>query len=136
MLVLMNYDLKLFVIKGGESNLASVAKMVLNDFQRGKLPYYVLPPGCDKEKLELEENKEFIDNMMAEQEKIERDNPTAEEGAEAKSETEVSGELAQKIAKKIADKKNKTKAVEKKAPAKARELSGLKKKLKNWDKAQ
>lgn len=118
--------------------MASVAKMVLNDFQRGKLPYYVLPPGCDRAKLEMEENKEFIDNMMAEQEKIEKDNPKTEEGVEAKplEPAEVSAELAQKIAKKIADKKNKTKAVEKKAPQKVRELSGLKKKLKNWDKAQ
>jgi len=119
--------------------LASVAKMVLNDFQRGKLPYYVLPPGCDKEKIELKENEDFIDKLMAEQEKREKDNPTVD-GAETveKSEsknTEVSDEIAQKIAQKIADKKNKTKAVEKKGQ-KIRELSGLKKKLKNWDKAQ
>jgi nuclear GTP-binding protein len=34
--------------KGGESNISSSAKMVLNDFQRGKLPYYVKPPGCEE----------------------------------------------------------------------------------------
>jgi nuclear GTP-binding protein len=33
--------------KGGESNISSAAKMVLNDFQRGKLPYYVKPPGYE-----------------------------------------------------------------------------------------
>lgn len=32
------------LLKGGEPDLNSVAKMVLNDFQRGKLPYYVVPP--------------------------------------------------------------------------------------------
>ena len=53
--------------KGGETNIAQVAKMVLNDFQRGKLPYYVLPPGCDKSKLEMKQNEEFIEKMLAEQ---------------------------------------------------------------------
>ena len=53
-------------MKGGESNISSVAKMVLNDYQRGKLPYYVLPPGCDKEKLELKQNTEFIEEVLKE----------------------------------------------------------------------
>jgi nuclear GTP-binding protein len=38
-----------FCLKGGESCLSSAAKMVLNDFQRGKLPYYIKPPGCENE---------------------------------------------------------------------------------------
>jgi ribosome biogenesis GTPase A len=32
------------VIQGGEADINTVAKMVLNDFQRGKLPYFVSPP--------------------------------------------------------------------------------------------
>uniref|UniRef100_A0A7E4VBH1 Nucleolar GTP-binding protein 2 n=1 Tax=Panagrellus redivivus TaxID=6233 RepID=A0A7E4VBH1_PANRE len=35
------------LLKGGEPDINTVAKMVLNDFQRGKLPYYMRPPGCD-----------------------------------------------------------------------------------------
>ncbi|TRY67627.1 hypothetical protein TCAL_11124 [Tigriopus californicus] len=34
------------LLKGGEPDLVAVSKMVLNDFQRGKLPYFKLPPGC------------------------------------------------------------------------------------------
>lgn len=32
------------LLKGAEPDLPTVAKMVLNDFQRGKLPHYVSPP--------------------------------------------------------------------------------------------
>jgi len=32
------------LLKGAEPDLQTVAKMVLNDFQRGKLPHYVSPP--------------------------------------------------------------------------------------------
>lgn len=32
------------LLKGGEPDLGGVARMVLNDFQRGKLPYFVKPP--------------------------------------------------------------------------------------------
>ena len=45
--------------RGGESNISSAAKMVLNDFQRGKLPYYVKPPGCDNEPLENQDELDF-----------------------------------------------------------------------------
>ena len=32
------------LLKGAEPDLQTVAKMVLNDFKRGKLPHYVAPP--------------------------------------------------------------------------------------------
>lgn len=32
------------LLKGAEPDLQTVAKMVLNDFQRGKLPHYIPPP--------------------------------------------------------------------------------------------
>ncbi|XP_014674186.1 PREDICTED: nucleolar GTP-binding protein 2-like isoform X2 [Priapulus caudatus] len=35
------------LLKGGEPDLSTVAKIVLNDWQRGKLPYFVKPPGCE-----------------------------------------------------------------------------------------
>ncbi len=31
--------------QGGEPDVNSVAKIILNDFQRGRLPYFVKPPG-------------------------------------------------------------------------------------------
>lgn len=35
------------LLKGGEPDISTMAKMILNDWQRGKLPYFVKPPGCD-----------------------------------------------------------------------------------------
>ncbi|KAM3722190.1 Nucleolar GTP-binding protein [Dirofilaria immitis] len=35
------------LLKGGEPDWNTAAKIILNDFQRGRLPYYVLPPGCE-----------------------------------------------------------------------------------------
>ncbi|XP_013420143.1 nucleolar GTP-binding protein 2 [Lingula anatina] len=48
------------LLKGGEPDYCTVAKMVLNDWQRGKLPYYVRPPESDEprnmnDKLEVPE---------------------------------------------------------------------------------
>jgi len=30
--------------QGGQPDISTVARMVLNDWQRGKIPYYVRPP--------------------------------------------------------------------------------------------
>lgn len=38
------------LLKGGEPDIASVAKMVLNDWQRGKLPFYVAPEAFETPK--------------------------------------------------------------------------------------
>lgn len=35
------------LLKKGEPDISSVAKMVLNDWQRGKLPFYCFPPGFE-----------------------------------------------------------------------------------------
>ncbi|KAL3997748.1 NGP1NT (NUC091) domain family protein [Acanthocheilonema viteae] len=37
------------LLKGGEPDWNTAAKIVLNDFQRGRLPYYILPSGCELE---------------------------------------------------------------------------------------
>jgi nuclear GTP-binding protein len=47
------------LLKGGESNISSSAKMVLNDFQRGKLPYYMKPPGCDENEDKVKKSKKL-----------------------------------------------------------------------------
>lgn len=36
------------LLKGGEPDLLSISKVVLNDFQRGRLPYFEVPPGCEE----------------------------------------------------------------------------------------
>lgn len=33
------------VVQGGEPDLSTVSKMVLNDWQRGRIPFFVKPPG-------------------------------------------------------------------------------------------
>lgn len=48
------------LLKGGEPDFNAVAKMVLNDWQRGKIPYFVPPPGHDSQnfgRLKMVENE-------------------------------------------------------------------------------
>ena len=42
----MNYS-HFIQLKGGEPDVNTVAKMILNDWQRGKIPFFVPPPGCE-----------------------------------------------------------------------------------------
>merc|ERR1719228_1947647 len=53
------------LLKGGEPDVNAVSKMVLNDWQRGKLPYFVPPIGCMKmptePQVEVEEAEEVED---------------------------------------------------------------------------
>ena len=68
------------LLKGGESNISSSAKMVLNDFQRGKLPYYMKPPGCDENEDKVKKSKklktskdETVKGEGGEEEAVEKD---------------------------------------------------------------
>jgi nuclear GTP-binding protein len=45
------------LLKGAEPDINTTAKMVLNDWQRGKLPFYVPPEGFEIPKSRLEEKK-------------------------------------------------------------------------------
>lgn len=46
------------LLKGGEPDETSVAKSVINDFNRGKIPWFVPPPRDDDEKRDEEKEKE------------------------------------------------------------------------------
>jgi len=50
------------LLKGGEPDVKSVSKMVLNDWQRGKLPYFVPPPGCNLQPKQTEEDDEEMED--------------------------------------------------------------------------
>ncbi|XP_077073302.1 nucleolar GTP-binding protein 2 [Siphateles boraxobius] len=62
------------LLKGGEPDLSTVSKMVLNDWQRGRIPFFVKPPGAEmdeeyKAKLmlemsEMETEKEELENRL------------------------------------------------------------------------
>jgi nuclear GTP-binding protein len=57
------------LLKGGEPDIPTIAKMVLNDFQRGRLPYYSRPPGCDDEEIKKLEGDVAPINEVEEDEK-------------------------------------------------------------------
>ncbi|XP_022071263.2 nucleolar GTP-binding protein 2 [Acanthochromis polyacanthus] len=66
------------LLKGGEPDLSTVSKMVLNDWQRGRIPFFVKPPGPegdeeDQKLLALEGPSEVLENAQEEQ----PDNPNA-----------------------------------------------------------
>uniref|UniRef100_A0A915CTR5 Nucleolar GTP-binding protein 2 n=1 Tax=Ditylenchus dipsaci TaxID=166011 RepID=A0A915CTR5_9BILA len=56
------------LLKGGEPDVNTVAKMVLSDFQRGKLPYFVMPPAVEDI---TQEQIEKLDEVEKEEEKEE-----------------------------------------------------------------
>ncbi|CAH4032821.1 unnamed protein product [Pieris brassicae] len=58
------------LLKKGEPDISSVAKMVLNDWQRGKLPFYVAPEGFEVPLPKL--NKE-VDNEVKETDTTEKE---------------------------------------------------------------
>lgn len=37
------------IVQGGDPDLTTVSKMVLNDWQRGRIPFFVKPPGPEGE---------------------------------------------------------------------------------------
>lgn len=64
-----------------------MAKMMLNDFQRGKLPFYTLPPGCDDQpQAEAEASQAASPSALTEEESEER---TAADEDETASLTDV-----------------------------------------------
>lgn len=78
------------LLKGGEPDIATVAKIVLQDWQRGKIPYYSFPPNYiqrpkeekpqqDEMEEEGEEEEEF-QKMMDDPEQLEREERQSEAG--------------------------------------------------------
>jgi nuclear GTP-binding protein len=51
--------------KGGEPDIHTAAKIVLHDWQRGKIPFYTLPAGeaCDRTTMEASQGKMKIENQ-------------------------------------------------------------------------
>ncbi|CAG4949981.1 unnamed protein product [Colias eurytheme] len=83
------------LLKKGEPDISSVAKMVLNDWQRGKLPFYVAPEG-----FEIPLSKQTKDDEPKEAQEIAPENKTDENVAEA-TETETKTDATDKPTLKI-----------------------------------
>uniref|UniRef100_UPI00398E780C nucleolar GTP-binding protein 2 n=1 Tax=Pristiophorus japonicus TaxID=55135 RepID=UPI00398E780C len=74
------------LLKGGEPDIQTVSKMVLNDWQRGRIPFFVKPPNAvvssqlldtlkvDKESKDIDQVKESLEeaNVESEPEKTEQ----------------------------------------------------------------
>ncbi|KAL7874512.1 hypothetical protein SRHO_G00054820 [Serrasalmus rhombeus] len=82
------------LLKGGEPDLSTVSKMVLNDWQRGRIPFFVKPPGFEMD----EEGKALLpmeaSGVEAEQDGCE-DRPE-QQSTETTEDTEQDVSLQQK----------------------------------------
>uniref|UniRef100_A0A665TDX5 Nucleolar GTP-binding protein 2 n=1 Tax=Echeneis naucrates TaxID=173247 RepID=A0A665TDX5_ECHNA len=96
------------LLKGGEPDLTTVSKMVLNDWQRGRIPFFVKPPGPEGDQEEQPDNlvQKILANVRQNFGKInvapefsEEDLVPEEEPNGNKSSREVIRELDEKIAK-------------------------------------
>ncbi|KAJ5791666.1 uncharacterized protein N7518_008677 [Penicillium psychrosexuale] len=86
------------LLKGGEADLDGVAKMVINDFLRGKIPWYTPPPkGTGKGEKGEEKDEETVEGIegregrlgeMPRKRKLDENNEPAAKAAEADSEFE------------------------------------------------
>jgi nuclear GTP-binding protein len=71
------------LLKGGEPDIGTVARMVLNDWVRGKIPYFTMPPDSEGKtaKANGADNGDKLDNRMKENEEElkEKENEEKEE---------------------------------------------------------
>uniref|UniRef100_A0A674MJL8 Nucleolar GTP-binding protein 2 n=1 Tax=Takifugu rubripes TaxID=31033 RepID=A0A674MJL8_TAKRU len=112
------------LLKGGEPDLSTVSKMVLNDWQRGRIPFFVKPPGpegdqevCEDSNLDEQEEqkmkqKEQVQKILAnvrqnfgkiyvapefnEEDLVPKDDIAAEPAAEETQESKSGGTKANK----------------------------------------
>lgn len=71
------------LLKGGEPDLKAVSKMVLNDWQRGKLPYFIPPPGCSLQpKPDSQSDDEEEEDVEVEEDNQEDEGDDVEDVAE------------------------------------------------------
>ncbi|PAV72823.1 hypothetical protein WR25_18999 isoform C [Diploscapter pachys] len=79
------------LLRGGEPDLTAVAKQVLNDFQRAKLPYFVPPPGCE-ERAKTEYNEAPINELEEDEDEQAGDDETEDGETEENEEEKESAE--------------------------------------------
>jgi nuclear GTP-binding protein len=83
------------LLKGGEPDFSTVAKMMLNDWQRGKLPYFIKPPlkeGEDAKPIE-ETSKEALPTVKQDLTKLDAQITTEFEGDDNKDIEQETGDL-------------------------------------------
>ncbi|KAI9845193.1 MAG: GTPase required for pre-60S ribosomal subunit nuclear export and maturation [Thelocarpon superellum] len=70
------------LLRGGEADVDGVAKMVLNDFLRGKIPWFTPPPAVDGDEPKGIDGREGRLGEMGRKRKRERDTPPADDQTE------------------------------------------------------
>lgn len=76
------------LLKKGEPDISQVAKMVLNDWQRGKLPFYVAPEGFEVPLTKQQQNKDTKEVQTTVDDKKEEKIPNDSISTEAKEESD------------------------------------------------
>ncbi|RAL06016.1 putative GTPase NOG2 [Aspergillus ibericus CBS 121593] len=79
------------LLRGGEPDLDGVAKMVINDFLRGKIPWYTPPPHTPGEEDGKIEGREGRLGEMSRKRKLDETAPEAADGTEAEEKASGSG---------------------------------------------
>lgn len=70
------------LIKGGEADIDGIAKLVINDFLRGKLPWYIPPPKAEGKEKEDEETQGRDEKLGLTGKKRKAEDEADEESAE------------------------------------------------------
>ena len=77
------------LLKGGEPDESGVSKQILNDFNRGKIPWFVPPPEKDKiEEKEPGDKKRPAEENQEDQEEEEKEQEEQEEPVSKKAKKE------------------------------------------------
>lgn len=64
------------LLKGGEPDISTVAKMILNDWQRGKLPFFVKPPSSDDRDADSKSEEQKSSHIASESSQNHDEHPT------------------------------------------------------------
>lgn len=78
--------------KGAEPDLTAVARIVLTDWQRGRISYFTKPPTFEKTNIHKEETRLPEEKVEGEREFIEDDIPESDLELEESSEEELKEE--------------------------------------------
>ncbi|KAL9080540.1 MAG: hypothetical protein Q9157_000682 [Trypethelium eluteriae] len=79
------------LLKQGEADVNTVAKVVLNDFLRGKIPWFTPPPGYESGKREPIEGRDGRLGEMSRKRKLMTDDTSVHNQSEEASEADESG---------------------------------------------
>jgi len=81
------------LLKGGEPDVKSVAVNVINDYQRGRLPFFIAPPKTDDDDDEDDGNEGFPASANSRNEDDEDNNDVDEKGEDEEGDDDVEADV-------------------------------------------